>query len=56
LTHFLTPQDWKQAHQAERGAARRPRWSLQPLLWVLLTMTWCHGQSQEERWVTARAA
>ena len=32
-----------------------PRWALQPLVWVLLTMTWGTGQSQEERFAAARA-
>jgi hypothetical protein len=32
-----------------------PRWSLQPLIWVLLTTAWCSGQSQEERFAAARA-
>lgn len=55
LAHFLTPHVWKQAHQAARSCATSSRWTLQPLLWVLLTMTWGTGQSQEERFATARA-
>lgn len=53
LAQFLTPQVWKQAHQAWHTRSK-PRWALQPLVWVLLTMTWCSGQSQEERFATAR--
>jgi len=53
LARFLTPQVWKQAHEAWHTRAK-PRWALQPLVWVLLTMTWCSGQSQEERFATAR--
>ena len=55
LSQFLTPQVWKQDHQAWRSAYAPPRWALQPLVWVLLTMTWSSGQSQEERFATARA-
>jgi DDE family transposase len=54
LGHFLTPQVWKQAYQA---APRRRawRWQAQPLLFVLLCMTWCAGESLPERFETARA-
>jgi hypothetical protein len=31
------------------------RWQVQPLVFVLLTMTWCAGDSQPERFETARA-
>jgi hypothetical protein len=55
LHQFLTPQVWKQAHQAWRATYAPPRWTLQPLVWVLLTLTWCPGQSQEERFAAARA-
>jgi hypothetical protein len=53
---FLTPQVFKQAHQVARIAHDPPRWALAPLVWVALTMSWCSGQSQEERFVLARAA
>lgn len=56
LAQFLTPQVWKQAHQARTAHYDSPRWGLQPLVWVLLAMTWCTGQTQEERFATARAA
>jgi hypothetical protein len=55
LAQFLTPQVWKQAHQAWRCAYAPPRWTLQPLVWVLLSLTWCTGQSQEERFAAACA-
>lgn len=55
LTHFLTPQVWKQAHQAWPTRSAPSRWTLQPLVWVLVTMSWCTGQSQEERFATAGA-
>lgn len=53
VRQFLTPQVWKQARQT--GPRRRcPRWDLQPLLVVLLAMTWAAGDSQEEKFETAR--
>jgi hypothetical protein len=54
LGHFLTPQVWKQAHQAV-PRRRAWRWQTQPLLFVLLCMTWCAGDSLPERFQTARA-
>lgn len=55
LSQFLTPQVWKQAHQAWRPEYSPPRWALQPLVWVLLSMAWCCGDSHDERFATARA-
>jgi len=55
VTHFLTPQVWKQAHQAWPNAPSASRWTLQPLLWTLWTMAWCTGNSEGERFATARA-
>jgi hypothetical protein len=52
--YFLTPQVWKQAQQAARGC-RALRWQAQPLIFVLLVMTWCAGESLPERFETARA-
>jgi len=52
--YFLTPQVWKQAQQAARRC-RPLRWQVQPLVFVLLAMTWCAGDSQPERFETARA-
>src|SRR5262245_48894359 len=54
LGYFLTPQVWKQALQATRRR-RAKRWQPQPLLVVLLAMTWCAGDSLPERFETARA-
>ncbi len=54
LGHFLTPQVWKQTLQASpRDHALR--WQRQPLLVVLLCMTWCAGDSLPERFESARA-
>ena len=54
LQHFLSPQVFKQAQQARThdGALR---WSTHALAMVLLVMTWCTGDSQAERFETARA-
>src|SRR5258707_3014799 len=54
LAYFLTPQVWKQAHQAV-PRRRSWRWQTQPLLFLLLCMTWCAGDSLPERFETARA-
>ena len=56
LAHFLTPHVWKQAHHAARPSSTPSRWDVLPLVWVLLSLTWCTGQSQEERFAAARAA
>jgi hypothetical protein len=55
LSEFLTPQVWKQVHQAWHPTQAASRWTLQPLFWVLLTMTWCCGDSEGERFATAQA-
>jgi hypothetical protein len=54
LQYFLTPQGWKQVlrHWNPKNALR---WRPQPLLLVVLLMTWCAGDSQAERFETARA-
>ena len=54
LGYFLTPQVWKQAQQAV-PRRRACRWQNQPLVLVLLCMTWCAGDSLPERFETARA-
>jgi hypothetical protein len=54
LGYFLTPQVWKQA-QGAVPRRRAWRWQTQPLLFVLLAMTWCAGDSLPERFETARA-
>jgi Transposase DDE domain len=54
LREFLTPALWKQA-RSRRGACRSSRWMTQPLILTLLVMTWSCGDSQAERFETARA-
>ena len=55
LREFLTPALWKQAHQGRKAKRRSSRWGTQPLVLVLLLMTWCCGDSQPERFETAKA-
>jgi Transposase DDE domain len=52
--YFLTPQVWKQAQHAARRC-HGWRWQTQPLIFVLLVLTWCAGDSLPERFETARA-
>jgi hypothetical protein len=54
VRQFLTPQIFKQARQAVPRRRGAPRWDLQPLLLVAMAMTWAAGDSQEERFLTAR--
>jgi hypothetical protein len=55
MGQFLTPQAFKQGHQAWQRAHAGARWGLKPLVEVPLAMTWTCGDSQEERFQTARA-
>ena len=57
LREFLTPALWKQAHQARRRTQRKEssRWMVQPLVLMLLLMTWSKGDSQAERFECAKA-
>lgn len=60
LRDFLSPMLFRQVRRvipARFKGARGPgrRWTLQPVLYVLLGMTWCLGDSQPERFETARA-
>lgn len=57
LQDFLTPALWKQLHHQRQKTRRQksPRWPIQPLLLVLLFMTWCSGDSQAERFEIAKA-
>lgn len=54
LTSWLTPQVWKEAHQAN-ACKRSTRWTLHALLTVLALLTWTTGDSEAERFATARA-
>jgi hypothetical protein len=54
LGYFLTAQVWKQVRSPLRPG-KASRWQAQPLLFVLLVLTWCAGDSVPERFETARA-
>jgi hypothetical protein len=54
VRQFLTSQVFKQARQAVPRRRTAPRWDLQPLLMIALAMTWAAGDSQEEKFETAR--
>lgn len=54
VRQFLTPQVWKQARQAVPKRRSQPRWDLQPLVLVLLASTWVAGDSESERFESAR--
>src|SRR3954464_10718996 len=54
VRQFLTPQVCKQARQAVPRGRALPRWDLQPLLFIALAMTWAAGDSQAEKFQTAR--
>ena len=54
VRQFLTPQVWKQARQCVDQRRSKPRWDLQPLVLVLLAMSWAAGEAEPERFVAAR--
>jgi hypothetical protein len=54
VRQFLSPQVWKQARAAVSRRRTYPKWDLQPLLIVALAMTWAAGDSQAEKFATAR--
>jgi hypothetical protein len=56
LRQFLTPAVWKQGQNAIVCPWRASRWRIQPLLLTLVLMTFACGDSQEERFESARAA
>ncbi|HEV3445326.1 MAG TPA: transposase [Gemmataceae bacterium] len=54
LRDFLTPAIWKQANETRCSRRKSSRWGTQPLVMALLMMTWCCGDSQAERFETAK--
>jgi hypothetical protein len=54
VRQFLTPDVWKQARQAIPRRRANTRWDLQPVVLILMAMTWATGDSQPERFETAR--
>jgi len=55
LRQFLTPAVWKQAQSMFFRPWQASRWEIQPLVMVLLLSTFACGDSQPERFETARA-
>jgi hypothetical protein len=55
VTRFLTPEVWRQTRRTHAPRKSPSRWDLHPLLMVLLLMTWTTGDSEGERFATARA-
>lgn len=53
LQQFLTPQVWKQGHQAWQTKHSDCSWTLKAILWVLLLMTWGKADSETERFLQA---
>src|SRR5262249_54398764 len=54
LRQFLTPRVWKQARAAWPRHRTHRRWDLQPLVLIVLAMTWAAGDSQPEKFAMAR--
>ncbi len=54
VRQFLTPTVWKQARGAVPKGRSAPRWDLQPLVLVMMAMTWATGDSQSEKFEKAR--
>jgi hypothetical protein len=54
VRQFLNPPVWKQARQAVPRGRAAPRWDLQPLVVVMIAMTWAAGDSQPEKFAKAR--
>jgi hypothetical protein len=55
IHQFLTAAVWKQGHAAWEADHHQCAWCLKAILWVLLLMTWGTGDSEAERFQTARA-
>ena len=54
MREFLAPAAFKQARKFARSR-KQPRWDVHPLLYVVLLMTWCTGDSLPEMFETARS-
>jgi hypothetical protein len=55
VRQFLTPAVWKQVQNGMTRPWYASRWRIQPLIMVLVLMTFACGDSQEERFECARA-
>lgn len=55
LRHFLSPEVFRQAHQAAPRKRKDATWALHPLLVALVLSCWAVGERPEERFEAARA-
>jgi hypothetical protein len=55
LRHFLSPEVFRQAHQAAPPKRKGACWTLHPLLMVLVLSCWAVGDKPEERFEASRA-
>lgn len=53
MRNLLTGEVFKQVRNASKRR-KSPRWDLHPLLWILLLMTYCSGDSLPEKFEAAR--
>jgi len=53
MRDFLTPVVFRQVRKVA-SRRKKPRWDLHPLVYVLLVMTWCCGDSSPEKFEVAR--
>lgn len=53
LREFLTPEVFKQVRKSFTRR-RQPKWDIHPLVYILLLMSWCCGESLPEQFETAR--
>lgn len=53
IRDFLTPAVFRQVRKVA-SRRKKPRWDLHPLVYLMLTMTWCCGDSLPEKFEMAR--
>lgn len=53
LREFLTPEIFKQVRKSFTRR-KQPKWDIHPLVYILLMMSWCCGDSLPEQFETAR--
>lgn len=53
MREFLTPEIFKQVRKSFTRR-RQPKWDIHPLVYILLMMSWCCGDSLPEQFETAR--
>jgi len=54
MRQFLTPTVFRQVRKVTRRR-KMPRWDVHPLIYMVLVMTWCCGDSLPEKFEVARA-